>query len=69
MKKKVIVLCGGNSSEHEVSLKPAKNISDSLNQDKYNLSIMYISKSEEVIPISAKTLSLDKSKLHKICTL
>ncbi|QYA34111.1 D-alanine--D-alanine ligase family protein (plasmid) [Macrococcus psychrotolerans] len=58
MKKKVIVLCGGNSSEHEVSLKSAKNISDSLNQDKYNLSIMYISKSEEVIPITYDELKL-----------
>ena len=47
MKKKlnVAVICGGKSAEHEISLISAKNIFNSLNKDKYNISMIGISKS------------------------
>lgn len=37
MKKNIVVLFGGQSSEHEVSLKSATTIINNMNQDKYNI--------------------------------
>lgn len=44
MRKKIAILCGGPSSEHEVSLNSAKNIFGFLDHDKYEIVICYISK-------------------------
>ena len=40
----VFLLCGGPSSEHEISLRSALNISQSLNKDKYSTQLVYIDK-------------------------
>ena len=38
------LLCGGPSSEHEIALRSALNISKNLDKDKYKLKIVYIDK-------------------------
>lgn len=40
----VFLLCGGPSSEHEISLRSALNISLSLDKEKYDTKIVYIDK-------------------------
>lgn len=40
----VYILCGGPSSEHDIALRSALNISKNLNRDKYNISLVYIDK-------------------------
>lgn len=45
------VLCGGISTEHEISLRSAREIINSLNKEKYNVSYTYISKKGQFIPI------------------
>lgn len=44
MKQKVAIIFGGKSAEHEVSLKSAKNVAGAVDQSKYDLIIMGISK-------------------------
>jgi len=43
-KKKVGVVFGGKSAEHEVSLQSAKNIVDAIDQDKYDVMLIGIDK-------------------------
>ena len=40
----VYLLCGGPSSEHDISLRSALNISKNLSKEKYNTKIVYIDK-------------------------
>ena len=40
----VYILCGGPSSEHDIALRSALNISNNLNENKYNIKIVYIDK-------------------------
>lgn len=40
----VYILCGGPSSEHDISLRSALNISKNLNEDKYKIKLVYINK-------------------------
>jgi D-alanine-D-alanine ligase len=40
----VALLCGGKSREHEVSLLSARNVYDSLDKNKYNVTIVGIDK-------------------------
>ena len=42
--KHVVVLCGGRSAEHEVSLISAQLVLKQLNQEKYQVSILVIEK-------------------------
>jgi len=44
-KIRLIVLCGGRSSEHEVSVLSARSMLDAVDQDKYELSVVGISRS------------------------
>lgn len=41
-KKQVLLLCGGRSTEHAVSLKSAKNVYEVISQSKYDVSISVI---------------------------
>ncbi|MEP1033299.1 D-alanine--D-alanine ligase family protein [Ekhidna sp.] len=43
--KNLLVLCGGQSPEHEISIRSARNILKALNYSKYNVTIIGISKS------------------------
>ena len=42
--KKILIVYGGNSYEHEISILSAKNIINSLNDQNYNFDQIYISK-------------------------
>lgn len=42
--KKILLLCGGVSPEHKVSLISAKNVFENLNREKYSVDILYISR-------------------------
>lgn len=47
MKRKVIIIFGGKSYEHDVSIKSAKSILKYINSEKYNLKLIYIDKNGE----------------------
>ena len=47
MKKKVVIIFGGKSYEHEVSINSAKSIMKYINKDKYEIKLIYIDKSGE----------------------
>lgn len=44
MKKKLAILCGGQSAEHEVSVISSKNIIRALDKNKYDVLVIYIHK-------------------------
>ncbi|EHR35731.1 D-alanine--D-alanine ligase family protein [Helcococcus kunzii] len=54
------ILCGGESTEHEISLRSAKNIIDNLNKEKYNISSTYITKEGKFVPIGKIEDKLEK---------
>lgn len=56
----VALLCGGKSGEHEISILSARNVYDSLDKTKYNVSVIGIDKSGRWLPISEKSL-IEKS--------
>ena len=41
-KLQLSVLCGGESTEHEISIRSAKNIVSALNMNKYDVTVIYI---------------------------
>ncbi|OGO90722.1 MAG: D-alanine--D-alanine ligase A [Coxiella sp. RIFCSPHIGHO2_12_FULL_42_15] len=41
-KKSIVVLCGGQSTEHEVSILSAKNVVAALSSKKYHVAVVYI---------------------------
>ena len=45
--KKVLILCGGTSNEHEISLKSAKTILKNINYDKYDVTTILITKKND----------------------
>lgn len=44
MKKRIIIIFGGKSFEHDVSIKSAKSIINAINKDKYEIKLLYIDK-------------------------
>ena len=47
--KKVLILCGGTSNEHEISLKSAKTILKNINYDKYDVTTILITKKNQFL--------------------
>lgn len=47
--KKIAIICGGPSHEHEVSLNSTQSILSNINSSKYDISVLYISKKLECI--------------------
>lgn len=45
------ILCGGQSTEHEISLRSAQSIINHLDKNKYNVSMSYITKDGKFVPI------------------
>jgi D-alanine-D-alanine ligase len=56
----VALLCGGKSREHEVSLLSARNVYDSLDKNKYNVTIVGIDKMGRWLLVSENSL-IEKS--------
>ena len=44
MKKRIIIIFGGKSFEHDVSIKSAKSILKAINKEKYEIKLIYINK-------------------------
>jgi len=70
-KKNILILCGGQSVEHEISLVSAQNIISAIDQNLYNIIIIGISKQGEwqmfskenfFLGIDAKNIKLPQSK-------
>lgn len=57
----VALLCGGKSGEHEVSILSARNVYDSLDKIKYDVSIIGIDKVGRWFPVS-ESLLIEKSE-------
>jgi len=51
--KHVVVLCGGRSAEHEISLLSAKLVLEHLNPEKYQVSVLAIQKDGSLYPPEA----------------
>lgn len=45
--KKVVLIYGGNSSEHDVSCKSAKEIRENIDETKYELACVYVTRNNE----------------------
>jgi D-alanine-D-alanine ligase len=60
-KLNVALLCGGKSGEHEVSILSARNVYDSLDKIKYDVSIIGIDKVGRWFPVS-ESLLIEKSE-------
>jgi len=66
-KLNLAILFGGKSAEHEVSLKSAKNVIEAVNEDKYNLILIGISKDGRWYMISKeKIFSPNEIKINEI---
>lgn len=71
MKPKLLIICGGNSSEHEVSLLSCKNVVDAVDQNKYDMSVAVIDKNDKVMLLDDECMDkllndVDASSLMKI---
>ncbi len=65
MKKRIALIFGGKSAEHEVSIVSAKNIFKGINKKKYNIVLIGITPKGEWIKIK-KNLFLSESKKNSI---
>lgn len=69
IKKKVVLIFGGRSSEHEVSFNSAKNISKALDRERFELILVGISKQGTWFKFSeeqfSKSSSLNDGELNK----
>jgi D-alanine-D-alanine ligase len=53
MKKKVIIACGGPSSEHDVSIMSTNSILEHIDREKYDISLLYITRDKKVALLPA----------------
>lgn len=51
--KTIIVLCGGQSTEHEIALRSAKNVINELDRSKYKVLCFYIDKEGRFLPLGS----------------
>lgn len=74
-KMQLLVLCGGQSAEHNVSIVSAKSVLSALNADKYNPLVVYITKKGEwflfndiknFLSDDAKDAMLDSEKVTRV---
>src|SRR5574344_947900 len=54
-KTKVLLIFGGSSSEHEVSIMSARNVESNVDRDKFEVKLAYINKSGQWFRTSAVT--------------
>lgn len=58
-KLQLAVLCGGQSTEHEISVRSAKNIIAALNPDKYAVTVVYITHAGQWYLVKNPSLFID----------
>jgi len=59
-KKNIVILFGGRSAEHEVSIRSASAVYDNLNKKKFNTHCVYINKKGEWKPVKSPKISLER---------
>lgn len=64
--KKIIILFGGKSPEHEVSINSTKSILENIDKTKYNIKLVYIDKNGEFYQIKSITNLDKKQKLRNL---
>lgn len=62
----VALLCGGQSAEHEVSIRSAKNVLQALDPQKYTLSIIVITLEGEWILLQSSDVLLNNPDMHML---
>lgn len=62
----IAVLCGGQSAEHEVSLESAKNVVQALDQNRYNISIIFVSRAGEWILLDSPAALLNNPSMKAL---
>lgn len=62
----VAVLCGGQSAEHEVSIQSAKNIIGALDPQRYQISVIFISREGEWLLLSSSELILNNPDMQPL---
>ena len=60
MKKNVVVIAGGNSSEYEVSIKSGKHIFSEVDGEKYNKYLMILRGRDWMVEIVDQKFAVDK---------
>lgn len=60
MKKKLGLIFGGRSEEHEISIMTARSIAQNINREKYEVSLFPIDKNGKIYSLSEADLSEDK---------
>ncbi len=55
--KKIAILFGGKSAEHEVSIKSAKSIYNNIDKDKYDISLFYMDKENNIFETDSLELN------------
>lgn len=61
MKKKVILVCGGPSNEHEVSLISTRNIARAVDREKFDIAVLVIAKDRAIFEIPPNLLDTQKA--------
>lgn len=66
MKQKLLVLCGGQSSEHLISRMSCTSVLNNLDRDKYDITLVGIDTDGKWynLDIEKKDLALDLSLIH-----
>lgn len=67
--KNLILICGGQSPEHEISLRSAKNVLASLDRDKFNVKVIGIAKSGKWYLKDEKSLGTEVEEESSIVTI
>ncbi len=62
---KLAVLAGGKSAEHTIALRSTQSILRNLNQDKYEISLIYIDRSAQWFLVDGDIFELDIEHLEK----
>ncbi len=61
--KTILVLCGGRSTEHEVSLRSAASIINGLDRNQYAVAACYIDKEGRFLPVALPELPVQSADL------
>lgn len=64
MKKNVVVIAGGNSSEYEVSIKSGNHIFSEVDGEKYNKYLMILRGRDWMVEIGDQKFPVDKMIFH-----
>ncbi len=65
-KKHIAVLCGGQSAEHEVSIESAKNVIAALDKQRYEISVIFITRQGEWFLLDSINIILDNETMQPL---